>query len=60
MERININDFDHDMINSVINDLKYKSYCYNRKRSPEISPHKWAIIYGVEAYLYEIMYMEGK
>jgi hypothetical protein len=58
MEKINIGDFTDEMITNVISNLKYKSYAYNRQRSPEIPSWKWSLIYGIEAYLYEIMYEE--
>jgi hypothetical protein len=58
MEKINAGDFDTEAISSLIDQLKYKSYCYNRNRSPEISPDKFAIIYGMDAYLYEVLYQK--
>lgn len=59
MDKININDFDDATIRATIDQLKFGSYCYNRQRSPEISPDKYVVIFGYDTYLYERMYQEG-
>jgi hypothetical protein len=58
MQKINIGDFTDEMIVNVISDLKYRSYAYNRQRSPEIAPDRWAKIYGMDAYLYEVIFQK--
>jgi hypothetical protein len=58
MEKINLGDFTEDDIRNAINDLKYQSYRYNRQRSPEIAHGRWHLIYGVDAYLYEVIYQK--
>lgn len=30
----------------LIDELTYRSYAYNRLRSPDISPERWSKIYG--------------
>jgi len=61
MKKINLGDFTEEDIRNAINDLKYKSYRHNRQQSPEIAPGRWHLIYGVDAYLYEVIYQkEGK
>ena len=33
-------------IGELLNELIYRSYAYNRRRSLEIPPEKWAIIFS--------------
>lgn len=33
----------------IIDELTFRSYVYNRQRSPEISPERWAKIFGADA-----------
>jgi len=58
MKKINLGDFTDEDIRNVISDLKYKSYAYNRQKSPEIAPGRWHLMYGVDAYLYEVIYQK--
>ena len=58
MDQINIADLDHETITNIINDMKYKSYRYNRHISPEIHPDRYAVIFGVDTYLYEALYQK--
>jgi hypothetical protein len=59
MEKINMGDFTAETLDTFISDLKYRSYAYNRQRSPEIEPDRWSKIYGVDAYLYEVIYQKS-
>ena len=34
-------------IQQIVNTLKFNSYAHNRFRSPDISPRRWAAIYGL-------------
>jgi hypothetical protein len=58
MKKVNLGDFTGEDIANVINDLKYKSYRHNRQQSPEIAPGRWHLIYGVDSYLYEVIYQK--
>ena len=58
MDKINIADLDHEAITNIINDLKYKSYRWNRHISPEIPPDRYAVIFGMDTYLYEALYQK--
>ena len=58
LEKINISDFDQETIRPVMDKLIYKSYCYNRRRSPEITPDKWVKVFGFDTYLMELKYQQ--
>lgn len=58
MEKIDIGDFTTETLDAFISDLKYRSYAFNRQRSPEIEPDRWVLIYGVDAYLYEAIFQK--
>ena len=60
MDKITLGDFTDEMLHNIISDLKYQSYAYNRQRSPEIAPDRWAKIYGIDAHLYEVIYQKEK
>lgn len=55
MEKINMGDFTTETLDAFVSDLKYRSYAYNRQRSPEITPDRWVKIYGMDAWLYEVI-----
>ena len=59
MEKINMGDFTAETLDAFVSDLKYRSYAFNRQRYPEIEPDRWARIYGVDAYLYEVIYQKS-
>lgn len=58
MDKINVNDFDDEAIKNVIDELKYRSYRYNRNKFPEIAPDRYTAIFGVDAYLYEMRFQK--
>ena len=58
MEKVNLGDFTEETIRPVIDRLIYKSYCYNRQRSPEISPDRWVKVFGFDTYLMELKYQQ--
>jgi hypothetical protein len=58
MRKINLGDFTAETLEAFISDLKYRSYAFNRQQSPEIAPGRWHLIYGVDAYLYEVVYQK--
>ena len=33
----------------IVDELTYRSYAENRRRSPDISPERWAKVFGVGA-----------
>lgn len=35
--------------NEIFDDLAYRSYAYNRQRSPEVAPWRWIKIFGEDA-----------
>ena len=45
-------------INSLIGDLTYANYRWNRIRTPGISPKRWVAIYGEHVYTMERKYQE--
>lgn len=44
---------------TLISDLNYINYATNRKLSPEISPERWAAIYGSQSAEFEKRYQEA-
>jgi hypothetical protein len=47
-------------IQPIVDTLLYRCYAYNRRRSPEIPPEKYALIFGQDAMLMEIQYQKEK
>ena len=37
----------------IVSELTYQSYAHNRQLSPDISPERWAKVFGVGAALME-------
>ena len=33
----------------IVDELTYRSYAYNRERSPEVSPERWEKVFGPQA-----------
>lgn len=58
MKKINMGDFTAETLEAFVSDLKYRSYAFNRQRSPEVEPDRWVLIYGVDAYLYEVIFQK--
>ena len=40
----------------IVDELTYRSYSFNRQRSPEIAPERWAKVFGPSAEGMEIRY----
>ena len=45
--------------NDLIKELSYKSYRYNRERSPDIDPKSWALVF-IDAAEFEARYQREK
>ncbi len=42
--------------NNFIQETKFRTYVYNRIRTPATTVHEWSSVFGVDVYLYEIHY----
>jgi hypothetical protein len=49
-----------DPVADLINELRYRSYAFNRAHSPEITPTSWKVLLGPDADAWEERYQEER
>ena len=42
----------------IVGDLTYRSYAYNRDRSPDITPEQWKTVFGPKVDIMERRYQQ--
>jgi hypothetical protein len=48
----------HEKVDTLINELTYLNYKYNRNHAPDIKPDTWIAVYGQNTFAMERRYLK--